>query len=338
MQSASIVEAMPINSSSVIRSGIDGGTAPGLLFDSNVWIKEVGLMSKRASTLRLYMHECAGRLFLPEVVTVETERYLTERIRDSVEQAKKTHRQLLPLFGEYWEWNLPDDDTIAHRAAELARGVNLPVNYLALQGDTTLRAARRYISRRAPAHHRKKCGFKDCLLWEEVLNILDTNDLSFVTDDNDFYASPRCQELHPMLKAEVATKQGSLTILRDLETLLRPFRKEYDVPLNVVIAFVEPRAIPIKRAAESIGFEPSSEPVVSCQVFATSTPGTVEVWFVSVQPFHDTSEQARTTEGLRIDGRGLYDSRRRSCSKQVPSGCLVSSLGWVLTSNSRSSH
>ena len=112
-----------------------------------------------------------------------------------------------------------------------------------------------------------------------------------------------------MLKAEVATKQGSLTILRDLETLLRPFRKEYDVPLNVVIAFVEPRAIPIKRAAESIGFEPSSEPVVSCQVFATSTPGTVEVWFVSVQPFHDTSEQARTTEGLRIDGRGLYDSR-----------------------------
>ena len=122
MQSASIVEAMPINSSSVIRSGIDGGTAPGLLFDSNVWIKEVGLMSKRASTLRLYMHECAGRLFLPEVVTVETERYLTERIRDSVEQAKKAHRQLLPLFGEYWEWNLPDDDTIAHRGRVGAGG------------------------------------------------------------------------------------------------------------------------------------------------------------------------------------------------------------------------
>lgn len=274
-------------------------------------------MSKRTSTLRLFLHECAGRLFLPEVVQAETERHLAERIHDCIQQARQSHKQLLPLFGEFPDWSLPDDDTVARRAADLARGINLPVKRLELQGQTALRAARRYTLQRAPAHHRKKCGFKDCLIWEEVLNILDTRDLSFVTDDNDFYAAPRSGELNSTLKAEVATKQGSLTILRDLETLLMPFRKEYDVSLSVIMAFVEPRALPIKRAAESMGFEPSSEPNVSYQAFATSTPGTVEVRFVSVQPFHDTIDQARTTEGLRIDGRGLYnngDERLRDVS------------------------
>ena len=40
-----------------------------LLLDSNIWIREVGLMSRRASTLRLYMQNRRTRLIVPEVVT-----------------------------------------------------------------------------------------------------------------------------------------------------------------------------------------------------------------------------------------------------------------------------
>ena len=266
-------------------------------------------MSQRASTLRLYMNECVVRLSLPEVIRVETERHLSATIRTHVQQAKQVSKKLLHLLGELPAWGLPSDDALADRAADLAWGINLPVDYLELQSDTALRASRRHICQRPPAHSKKKCGFKDCLIWEEVLNILDAHDLSFVTDDHDFFASPGSYDLHPTLKEEAAAKHHDLVIVRDLETLLKPFRKEYEIPPVVVMAFVEPRAIPIKQAAESIGFKPTSEPKVSFQVFATATPGTVEVRFASVQPFHDTGEQARATEGLRIKGRGLYNSR-----------------------------
>ena len=296
---------------SEIPETVESTSASGsrLLLDSNIWIKEVGLMSRRASTLRLFMHECDIRLCLPEVIQAETEYHLVERMLPHVKKARRAHEQLLPLFAKLQEWSIPSDDAVAKRAAKLARGIDLPVDYLELQPDTALRAARRCIFRRAPAERAER-AFKDCVIWEEVLNVLDSHDLSFVTNDDGFYASEKSSaNLHPSLEREAMDKRGNLAIVRGLEWLLKPFREEYEAPSVVVMAFVQLQATSLKLAAESMGFEAASIPQVSVQAFATETPGTVEVRFESVQPYADTGEPPRPTQGLRIRGRGLYSDR-----------------------------
>lgn len=114
--------------------------------------------------------------------------------------------------------------------------------------------------------------------------------------------------MHPFLAAEVAVKPHDLIITRDLKTLLAPFRKEYQFPSNVVLSFVRSQARTLKQAALDIGFEPTSDPrIVSLEVSATEKSGTVEVRFESAQPFHDTRDQARITDGLHVKGLGLYN-------------------------------
>lgn len=163
-----------------------------VLLDSNVWVREVGLMSKQASTLRLYMDKYDIRLSLPEVIQAETEQNLiAKKMRDDVQKARHAHASLLRLFGTLPEWRIPSDDAVAERASRLSQGVDLPVEYLELQPDTALRAARRCIHQRPPADHRLDRAYKVGLIWEEILNILGVHDLHLVTNDHGFYV---CKE------------------------------------------------------------------------------------------------------------------------------------------------
>ena len=118
-----------------------------LLLDSNIWIREVGLMSKRASTLRLYMQDRRKRLVVPEVVQTEAARHLAQRMREQARAGRKAHEQLVRMFGRLSEWRIPSDEEIAEQAERLARGVDVPADRIELQPDTALRGTRRCLAR-----------------------------------------------------------------------------------------------------------------------------------------------------------------------------------------------
>ena len=129
-----------------------------LLLDSNIWIKEVGLMSKRASTLRLYMQDRRKRLVVPEVVQAEAARHLADRMRSQAAAGRKAHEQLLRMVGRLSEWRIPSDEEIAERAERLARGMDVPADYIELQPDTALRGARRCLAARGETPRRTENG------------------------------------------------------------------------------------------------------------------------------------------------------------------------------------
>ena len=282
-----------------------------LLLDSNIWIKEVGLMSKRASTLRLYMKEHRKRLIVPEVVQVEATRRLAARLRAETAAARKAHERLVRMFGTLSEWQIPSDEEVAVHAERLAKGVDVPVDYIELQPDTALRGARRWIAQRPPAHHKR--GFADCLIWEEIMNLLDSHDLCFVTQDSDFYDnSVDSNTLHWSLEEEAEARAHSLHVERDLDPILNEFRREFTIDTGVLLDFVNIRSAAITAAAELIGFQANGPPEMTYKVFATENAQEVEVRFKSVQPFADSKERGWSTDGLRIEARGIYgtDTRR----------------------------
>ena len=277
-----------------------------LLLDSNIWIKEVGLMSKRASTLRLYMQDRRKRLVVPEVVQAEAARHLADRMRSQAAAGRKAHEQLLRMVGRLSEWRIPSDEEIAERAERLARGMDVPADYIELQPDTALRGARRCLARRVPAHRTER-AFMDCLIWEEVMNLLDSHDLCFVTNDAGFFdGNVSSNKLHRFLKEEAEAKAHALRVERDLDAILDEFRSEFTIDTEVLLDFVNSRGAAIRTTAESMGFKAEGPPDVSYKAFATENAREVEVRFTSVQPFADTSERGWTTDGLRIEAQGLY--------------------------------
>ena len=280
-----------------------------LLLDSNIWIKEVGLMSKRASTLRLYMKERRKRLVVPEVVQAEAARHLASRMRSETAAARRAHERLVRMFGTLSEWRIPSDGEVEAHAERLARGVDVPADYIELQPDTALRGARRWVAQRPPAH--PKGGFVDCLIWEEVTNLLDSQDLCFVTNDGGFFDSVDQNSLHRSLEEEAGARAYALRVERDLDPILNEFRSEFTIDTGVLLDFVNTRGAALKGAAESMGFEAEGPPEVTYKAFATENAQEVEVRFKSVQPFADTRERGWSTDGLRIEARGLYGTKTR---------------------------
>ena len=282
-------------------------TTGRLLLDSNIWIKEVGLMSKRASTLRLYMKESRKRLVVPEAVQAEAARHLASWMHKETAAARKAHEHLVRMFGTLSEWRIPSDEEVEERAERLARGVDVPADYIELQPDTVLRGARRCIAQRPPAHLKRKGDFVDCLIWEEVTNLLDSQDLCFVTNDGGFFdGSVDSNKLHRSLEVEAEARAHALRVERDLEPILNEFRSEFTIDTGVLLDFVNARSVAIKGAAESMGFESTGPPEVTYKAFATENVREVEVRFKSVQPFVDALERGWSTDGLRIEAHGLY--------------------------------
>ena len=280
-----------------------------LLLDSNIWVKEVGLMSSRASTLRLYMQDRRVRLVVPEVIQAEATRHLAHRMRDQVVAGKKAHEQLVRMLGRLSEWRIPSDEEVAEHAERLARGMDVSADHIELQPGTALRGARRCLAQRAPAHRTKR-AFVDCLIWEEVMNLLERHDLCFVTNDSGFFdGNGRSNKLHGSLEAEAEATAHALRVERDLDAILNAFRTEFTINAEVLLDFVNSRGAAIKRTAESMGFEAKGPPDLSYKAFATENAREVEVRFTSVQPFVDASERGRVTEGLRIEARGLYGTQ-----------------------------
>ena len=229
-------------------------------------------------------------------------------MRTAAAAGKKAHERLVRLFGRLSEWRIPSDEEVVEQVDRLTSGSDTPADYIALQPDTALRGARRCLSRRAPGHRAKR-DFMDCLIWEEVLNILDSHDLCFVTDDGGFFDDVTSTKLHHALEEEATARTHDLRVERNLDALLNEFRSEFTIEMSVLLDFVNAQGAAIRKAAESMGFTATGPPNVTYRAFATENAEAVEVRFTSVQPFGDTTERGWSTDGLRIEASGLYKTR-----------------------------
>lgn len=149
----------------------------------------------------------------------------------------------------------------------------------------------------------------DCLIWEEVTNLLDSQDLCFVTRDSGFFdGNDDSNKLQRSLQEEAEARAHALRVERDLDPILTEFRSEFKIDTGILLDFVNARGAAIKRAAESMGFESTGPPKVTYKAFATENAREVEVRFQSVQPFADALERGWSTDGLLIEAHGLYET------------------------------
>jgi predicted nucleic acid-binding protein len=78
-----------------------------VVFDSNVWLAELGLRSGAAAAAKFFLNHNGARLALPEVVRLEVQNNLQARLTEHIENIQNNYRQLLTAFGKLREVVLP---------------------------------------------------------------------------------------------------------------------------------------------------------------------------------------------------------------------------------------
>ena len=96
-----------------------------VIFDSNIWISELGLNSTMGAAVRFFVKYKGATVVVPEVIRLETERNLKAALTKYVGELDKNHRQLLAVFGKLKELVLPDEVAIEKKLLQCSGSANL---------------------------------------------------------------------------------------------------------------------------------------------------------------------------------------------------------------------
>ena len=98
-----------------------------IVFDSNIWIEELGLKSSASSAVRYFIKLKDAQLVLPEVVRLEVEYNLNKRLNEFINNIQKSYNQLLIVFGHLKEIVLPDSEEIGNIVKDLFNSLQVDI-------------------------------------------------------------------------------------------------------------------------------------------------------------------------------------------------------------------
>lgn len=156
-----------------------------VVFDTNIWLSELGLRSPTAAAARFYLKHSGARVAIPEVIRLEVEQNLTSRLMKHIEDIRTDYRQLLTAFGTLREIVLPNEEEVRQKIPELLQSMQVE----RIEVPFTLESARssfiKTILKQAPSHQSQQ--FKDGVLWADCLTLSANDEVVLVTADKAFY-------------------------------------------------------------------------------------------------------------------------------------------------------
>lgn len=250
-----------------------------LLFDSSIFIAEIGLRSADASALKHYLYRRGTQLVVPHVAAEECKRHLVDRAINQKAHIQGNLAWLGRFLGRVGGWAAPSDETIGERAQELAVAADLGAVMLP-ETDSLLEQAKLRDGRQLPPSHLRS-GLPDCKIWEHCLELLTRHNVVFVSKDKDFRGHSGSAELHPHLQAE-AHEVGSgrrLTFHQNIESLLNELRSEIPrIPKETIFAFVyDALAMELRDMEAESGYLPMAKGSVRQTLLTTNDAKVIEV-------------------------------------------------------------
>lgn len=152
-----------------------------IIFDSNIWISELGLNTTLGAAVRFFVKSKQATAVLPEVIRLETERNLKAALTKYVADLEKNHRQLLTVFGKLKEMILPDQAAIEEKVASVFGACQLELLEIPLSLNSARSSFLKTVDKVPPSD--KDQQFKDGVIWAEILVLLEKDDVFFVTEE-----------------------------------------------------------------------------------------------------------------------------------------------------------
>jgi len=277
-----------------------------VIFDSNIWISELGLNSARGAAARFFVKNRGATVVLPEVIRLETERHLRAELTRYVVELEKHHRQLLAVFGKLKEMVLPDRQAIEAKVAAVFGGCRVEL----LEAPLTLESARssflKAVDKVSPSD--KDQQFKDGVIWAECTRLLDTDDVYLVTADKAFYKGRQYENgLAEALALEAKDAKHRIYIFPTLSALLQTIRTEVRLDEKALVSqFWANNRGSIETILERNSFAVAEEPTITVQLYVTEDPNRLYAEFRISYQCEDLTADGRSDAVLILKGDCTY--------------------------------
>lgn len=287
-----------------------------VVFDSNVWISELGLRSGAAAAAKFFLNHTGARLAVPEVVRLEVEHNLGARLTEHIENIQNDYRQLLTAFGKLREVVLPTSDDVKAKIQELFDSIEVAKVEVSFSLTSARSSFLKTIDRTPPSD--KQQEFKDGVLWADCLALLESEPVVLVTSDKAFYQDRQYEKgLAANLREEAQQHQNQLRIVPTLVALLQSLKQTVTLDEEKLAqAFLTQHDASVNGILNRQGFELGILRSVRYTLFATESPTTLFLEFSLEFGCFDVRGKARTDAVLLLKGDGLY----------MPATCTFSEL------------
>ena len=280
-----------------------------ILFDANVWISDLGLQTRNGAAVRYFAKMHGATVVIPEVVQLEVEERLTERLLYLRKQIEDGHNQLLPVLGKLPSLHLPTEEDIRKTVKNVIPDFDVPIREIPFSEDAARSSMMKLLRKIPPSATSEQ--FRDGVIWAHCLELLDEGDVFLVSRDRDFYKGRNYEqglasELRHEMRQRSETRQVKL--VRDLPQLLQDIR--IPTELDIALLFKSIKAQENERIQELLipnGFELCGcvEGEVKC--FATEEAKKAYLTFSFVHPCQDSTGAGRQKGELVLKGSGFFN-------------------------------
>ena len=279
-----------------------------VVFDSNIWISELGLRSSVASAVKFYLKREGARIGIPEVVRAEASAGLKRYLLNSIIQIQAEHRKLLAGFGKLRDIALPPESEIDSVVEKFYTSLQADILDIPLSVDSSRSALQKCIAKEPPCD--KSEEFRDAIIWADCIELLSLDEVFLVTADKAFYQDRKHENgLAQNLIDELEGKSHQLHIFPSLSSLLATIKKPVSIDVDVLVSQYLTTG-PEILDAENLKF--STVGPTKIEVFSTEDANQLYFKFELGLICSDTSGCGLSDVLLTVVGEGTYDMRTQS--------------------------
>lgn len=196
-----------------------------VVLDSNIWISEDGLKSALAAEALKFIRSEDATLVVPEVVKLEIEIKLRERLLSHRQKAESSLRYLSSYFSgmvSVVDQNvLPTNDEIVGCVRNIIRNAGVETREMPLTIEAAKRSFDKILLKLQPSSKGKE-QFTDGVIWANCVELLEEADVYLVSNDKAFYKDENFDlGLAPNLAEEAAGSSNELQLFRGLKNMLQ---------------------------------------------------------------------------------------------------------------------
>jgi hypothetical protein len=277
-----------------------------VVFDTNIWLSELGLRSPTAAAVRFFLKHSGARVAIPEVVRLEVEQNLTSRLLEHIDDIRKAHRQLLTAFGKLREVVLPSEEDVRQKVPELFNSLQVERIDVPFSLEAARSSLLKTILKQPPSHQSQQ--FKDGVIWADCISLLAQDDVVLVTADKAFYHEQTyAKGLSQSLQREVQELQRTIRVLPAIADLLDALKAPIEIdPDALQAAFIAEFSKSVLGSLERHGFTLGERSSCTYKVYATEDPTVLFLDFAMEIQCIDARGDGRTEAALHLKGDGSF--------------------------------
>ncbi len=296
-----------------------------IVFDTNIWLSELALMTPLGCALNYYIANNNFQIGLPEIIELETKSNFKNNLVNYKNDIIKNYNRMLAIFGKMKEIQMPSDEEINSKVDNIFMDHNDRIIRVAFDFNSAKSSLDKIINKEPP-NSDKDQQFKDGVIWANCLQLLAKGDVYLITKDAGFYEGKKYENgLANNLKLESNNYSNNIFLFQKVSQLLDNIRTKISVDEETLLKSLE--AIILEKVINMIekrDFKFSGKVSQNYRYYATINPKQLAIKFNLLYELINNFPEERTNAFCESSGEVIIDVDTYEISKFTNRGEKIS--------------